>query len=109
MDRSQQDSRWARWCNAVGAIVFLLRPDNYDNTRVCVFFRSPERGYEKLPIAEQKELLLKKIENVGWEAPRIAQAIRQTEDFYFERVSQVKAPRWHKGRVAMIGDAAYCR
>lgn len=108
MERLPQDGPWARWCNAVGAIVFLVRPDNYDKTRVCIFFRSPERGYEKLSIAEQKELLIKKIENVGWEAGRIAKAIRQTDDLYFERVSQVKAPRWHKGRVAMIGDAAYC-
>lgn len=108
MEKSHTDSRWARWCNAPGAIVFLLRPDNHGTTRTCIFFRSPERGYEKLPLAEQKALLLEKIKHVGWEAPRIAAAIQQTDDLYFERVSQIKAPHWHKGRVAMIGDAAYC-
>lgn len=108
MEKGQTDSRWARWCNAVGAIVFLLRPDNHGKTRACIFFRSPERGYEKLSMAEQKELLIGKIANVGWEAPRIVKAIQQTDDLYFERVSQVKAPHWYKGRVAMIGDAAYC-
>lgn len=108
MEKTNTDNRWARWCNAVGAIVFLLRPDNYGKTRVSIFFRSPELGYEKLPIANQKELLIKKIRNVGWEAPRIVEALQQTADLYFERVSQVKAPHWYKGRVAMIGDAAYC-
>lgn len=108
MEKSDTDSRWARWCNAVGAIVFLLRPDNYGKTRGCIFFRSPERGYEKLSIAKQKELLIEKIESFGWEAPRIIKAIQQTDDLYFERVSQIKAPRWCKGRVSMIGDAAYC-
>lgn len=108
MEKSQTDTRWARWCNAVGAIVFLLRPDNEGKTRVCIFFRSPERGYEKLSIAEQKELLIAKIKDVGWEAPRIVRAIAKTDDLYFERVSQVKTPEWYKGRVVMTGDAAYC-
>lgn len=108
MEKGDRDSRWARWCNAVGAVVFLLRPDNYGKTRASIFFRSPERGYEKLSLAEQKALLIDKIKHVGWEAPRIIKAIQQTDDIYFERVSQVKASHWHKGRVAMIGDAAYC-
>jgi 2-polyprenyl-6-methoxyphenol hydroxylase-like FAD-dependent oxidoreductase len=108
MEKGHTDSRWARWCNAVGAIVFLLRPDNYGKTRASIFFRSPEKGYEKLSVADQKTLLVDKIKHVGWEAPRIVKAIQQTDDLYFERVSQVKAPRWHKGRVAMTGDAAYC-
>lgn len=108
MERADTDSRWARWCNAVGAIVFLLRPDNYGKTRTCIFFRSPERGYEKLSLADQKKLLIEKISNVGWEAPRIVKAIQQTDDLYFERVSQIKAPHWYRGRVCMVGDAAYC-
>lgn len=108
IQKAESDSRWARWRNATGAIVFLIRPDNHGSTRVCIFFRSPERGYEKLSVAQQKELLITKIEDVGWEAPRIAEEIRKSDDLYFERVSQVKAPRWHKGKVAMVGDAAYC-
>lgn len=108
MEKSPADTRWARWCNAPGAIVFLLRPDNHGTTRASIFFRSPERGYEKLSIADQQALLIKKIAHVGWEAPRIAAAIQQADDLYFERVSQIKAPHWHKGRVAMTGDAAYC-
>ncbi|GGH76231.1 2-polyprenyl-6-methoxyphenol hydroxylase-like FAD-dependent oxidoreductase [Filimonas zeae] len=108
IEKAPTDSRWARWCNAIGAIVFLVRPDNHGTTRLCIFFRSPELGYEKLPIAEQKKLLIQKIQDVGWEAPRFVKELEQTTDLYFERVSQVKAPHWHKGRIAMVGDAAYC-
>ncbi|TWR28157.1 FAD-binding monooxygenase [Mucilaginibacter achroorhodeus] len=106
--KAATDSEWARWCNAPGGIVFLIRPDNYGTTRASVNFRSPERGYEKLPLDEQRKLLTDKIKNVGWEAPRLTEAINKSEDLYLERLSQVKAKQWYKGRVAMIGDAAYC-
>ncbi len=29
-------------------------------------------------------------------------------DFYFDSVAQVQLERWSKGRVALVGDAAYC-
>ncbi len=106
--KAATDSEWARWCNATDGIVFLIRPDNHGTTRACVNFRVPERGYEKIPIQEQKQLLIDKIKHVAWEAPRLIEAIRQSDDFYMERLSQVKATHWHHGRVAMIGDAAYC-
>jgi len=105
--RAPTDNEWARWCNASEGIVFLIRPDNYGTTRASINFRSPEQGYEKLPVAEQKQLLIDKIKHVAWETPRLIEAIKQSDDFYLERLSQVKAPHWHKGRVAMIGDAAY--
>jgi 2-polyprenyl-6-methoxyphenol hydroxylase-like FAD-dependent oxidoreductase len=30
------------------------------------------------------------------------------KDVYFDRVSQIRMPRWAKGRTALIGDAAAC-
>ena len=29
-------------------------------------------------------------------------------DFYFEAISQVRAPSWSSGRVGLLGDAAWC-
>ncbi|MEZ4548107.1 MAG: FAD-dependent monooxygenase [Thermodesulfobacteriota bacterium] len=31
-----------------------------------------------------------------------------TDDFYFDRVSQIQMDHWSKGRVALLGDAAAC-
>ncbi|TDO19319.1 FAD-dependent monooxygenase [Pedobacter duraquae] len=108
IQKAATDSRWARWCNAPEGIVFMMRPDSYGTTRASITFLSPEKGYEKLRIAEQKQVLIDKIKNAGWEAGRLTKEISKSEDLYFERVSQVKAPLWHKGRFAMTGDAAYC-
>jgi 2-polyprenyl-6-methoxyphenol hydroxylase-like FAD-dependent oxidoreductase len=108
ISKADTDSRWARWCNAVGGVVFIVRPDNYGMTRAFITFTSPEMGYEKLSVAEQKKILIDKIKDVGWEADRFVKEIESSDDLYFDRVSQVKAPSWHTGRVGLTGDAAYC-
>jgi 2-polyprenyl-6-methoxyphenol hydroxylase-like FAD-dependent oxidoreductase len=32
----------------------------------------------------------------------------QSDEFLFDSVNQVRMPRWHEGRVVMLGDAAWC-
>jgi 2-polyprenyl-6-methoxyphenol hydroxylase-like FAD-dependent oxidoreductase len=65
-------------------------------------------GYEKLDIGEQKEILKQKFADAGWQAPRIIAALDESKDVYLDGISQVIAPRWSKGRCAMVGDAAFC-
>ncbi|HEY4023969.1 MAG TPA: FAD-dependent monooxygenase [Pseudonocardiaceae bacterium] len=38
----------------------------------------------------------------------VIEVIRATEGMYFDSVSQVRMPAWSTGRVAVVGDAAYC-
>lgn len=106
--KTATDTSWARWYNAPGSRVVMLRPDNEGSTRASFSFLSPDKGYQKLPRAEQKRVLVEKISDAGWEAPRLVKAIQESDDVYFDAVSQVIAPRWSAGRLAMIGDAAYC-
>jgi 2-polyprenyl-6-methoxyphenol hydroxylase-like FAD-dependent oxidoreductase len=108
IEKTGTDSRWARWCNTPGGIVFVLRPDSYGTTRASITFASPEMGYEKLPLEEQKSILVQKIKSVGWEAERLVRGIEGSTDLYFERVSQVKSSRWSIGRCCLTGDAAWC-
>ncbi|MGW0162546.1 FAD-dependent monooxygenase [Mycobacterium sp. NPDC003323] len=35
-------------------------------------------------------------------------SLRQAPDYVFDSVHQVKMPRWSKGRVVLVGDAAWC-
>lgn len=43
--------------------------------------------------------------DAGWETPAIVAAMEGAEDIYFDRVSQIRMPSSHKGRVVLIGDA----
>ncbi|TDQ11820.1 FAD-dependent monooxygenase [Pedobacter metabolipauper] len=106
--KEPSDSKWARWCNALSGIIYLMRPDNHGETRASVTFLATEDEYKGLSMEEQKDALIQRIKGTGWESDRITEGIKRSKDFYFERVSQVKASSWSRGRVAITGDAAWC-
>ena len=56
----------------------------------------------------QRALLREKFADFGWECPRIFAALDTADDLYLDRVSQIRMDRWSKGRVALVGDAAFC-
>jgi 2-polyprenyl-6-methoxyphenol hydroxylase-like FAD-dependent oxidoreductase len=107
--RAEDDDRWWRWCAAVGGRAITLRPDNVGTTRATLSFLSPPRGYEDLRVDRQLEVLRARFADAGWQAPRILDALTaDPSDFYLDRVAQVHAPSWSRGRVALAGDAAHC-
>lgn len=107
--RQSTDNDWWRWYTAVDRRVLMLRPDNKGTIRASVAFLEDDSAtHEKRTTDEQKSILKAKLAGAGWEADRIRQAIDGTDDLYLDKVGQIKAPRWSDGRVAMIGDAAYC-
>jgi 2-polyprenyl-6-methoxyphenol hydroxylase-like FAD-dependent oxidoreductase len=63
-------------------------------------------------IQGQKSLLRKRFGNSGWECPQILDALDAADDLYFDRVSQIRMnPNdglWTRGRVILLGDAAFC-
>jgi 2-polyprenyl-6-methoxyphenol hydroxylase-like FAD-dependent oxidoreductase len=62
-------------------------------------------------LAEQKALLRDNFGQMGWETPRILDALDQATDLYIDRVSQIHMgpalDSWSSGRVTLLGDAAF--
>src|SRR5262249_33890714 len=56
----------------------------------------------------QKELLRTLYGEGRWECPRILEALDGCRDLYFDRVSQIHMPSWSRGRIVLVGDAAFC-
>jgi len=54
----------------------------------------------------RKALLRQVYADVGWECPRMLDAVDAVDDLYFDVVSQVRMPAWSRGRVVLVGDAA---
>ncbi|MGH8448290.1 FAD-dependent monooxygenase [Pseudomonas sp.] len=106
--RQPSDGDVMRWYNIPGGRCVCLRPDNLGTTRAFLSFQQAPSGYEKLPQAEQKNLLKQLFADAGWETPRVLAALEEATDLYLDAVGQVKMPRWSKGRIALVGDAAYC-
>ena len=111
MPRGNTDTSWRRWFHAPGRRGIMLRPDEQRNkTTVLMSVVNEEdprlmevtaRGHE----TQQKKLLQKYLQDVGWESERIIKEMMATNDFYYDIVGQVKMDKWSKGRVVLAGDA----
>ncbi|MFF4123536.1 FAD-dependent monooxygenase [Microbispora rosea] len=72
-------------------------------------YRSPEEpGFDHRDTEQHKRMLIDAFADVSWRAPELLDHVRAADDLYFDSVSQVRLPRWWKGRVALLGDAASC-
>lgn len=59
-------------------------------------------------LAAQKAKLRDLYRDAGWECPDILHELDCSDEFYCDRVSQIRMDGWSRGRVALIGDAAFC-
>lgn len=59
-------------------------------------------------LAAQKAKLHDLYRDVGWECPDILHELDCSDELYCDRVSQIRMDGWSRGRVALIGDAAFC-
>ncbi|MCE0510381.1 FAD-dependent oxidoreductase [Microbacterium sp. KKR3/1] len=46
--------------------------------------------------------------DLGWIIPEVLTGLQEADSVYFDTVSQVVVPSWSKGRVALLGDSAWC-
>ncbi|QAU46277.1 FAD-binding domain [Bradyrhizobium guangzhouense] len=78
-----------------------------DRTLLVFIFADDAR---RLPttLADQKATLREIYRDARWEWPNLRQALERCDDLYFDRISQIKMDRWARGRIALIGDAAFC-
>jgi 2-polyprenyl-6-methoxyphenol hydroxylase-like FAD-dependent oxidoreductase len=44
----------------------------------------------------------------NWRTSELLDEMSRCEDFYFDKLCQIRMDSWSKGRVALVGDAAYC-
>ena len=78
-----------------------------DRTLILFVFATDGRP---LPSAlEQQKAMLRDIYRDGkWETQQILGELDRAQDLYFDSVSQIRMNRWSKGRIALVGDAAFC-
>lgn len=109
------DSSWARWYNASKGRMILIRPDNGHLTRVSLWTMTRDASVEKELASllgagadRQKEYWAGLFVDAGWEAPRVLHGMESADDFYMQRIAQVKMESWSNNRTVLVGDAAYC-
>ncbi|MBN7560191.1 FAD-dependent monooxygenase [Mycobacteroides abscessus] len=82
----------------------------YNDKALAVFtFRSSWIDYDYHDLAAQKQILANAYAGHNeWRVPELVEAALADPELYFDSVSQIRMPAWHRGRVALVGDAAHC-
>ena len=100
------DDQWWNWQHAPGSLAVHVRPDNLGTARAVLTFISDVRGLEDLDRSDQVAILRRTFADVGGLAPRVLAELDDAP-LYFDALGQVSSSQWTKGRVALLGDAAY--
>ncbi|WP_406043652.1 FAD-dependent monooxygenase [Micromonospora sp. NBC_00898] len=102
------ETGWFQLHNAPGGRVVGTRPTRRGRTSVLLSFLSPTLDVDRRDRGAQQRLLAERFADVGWRTAELLAAMPDAPDFYFDRYAQVRMDTWSAGRVALLGDAAWC-
>ncbi|KAK1754315.1 hypothetical protein QBC47DRAFT_215468 [Echria macrotheca] len=115
--REEADTKEFTWYMAPGRRIMGSRMDRDDCLRAWFatggldethpLYRTLRKGSSM----EQRRAWAEHFKGAGWKADRFAREIVESElaaDWHCAEMGQVKMDEWYRGRVAVLGDAAYC-
>ncbi|NKE61466.1 FAD-dependent oxidoreductase [Lentzea sp. PSKA42] len=80
-----------------------------DDARAVFLFRSEqELDYHHRDVGRQKQLLREAFAGLHPEVDDWLTYLDGDRVFYFDSITQLQEDTWSRGRVALVGDAAYC-
>lgn len=78
-----------------------------DSVGAMLVFKSPQLNWDYRNRAQHKEILKENFKSKKWRIPELMEAVTNSSDLFFDEVTQIHMPTWSKGRIALVGDAAY--
>ncbi len=96
--------------NTPDTMVGLYRSGNHAQAKAYFMFGSTALiEYDYHDIDEQRRILKEHFAGqTSWHTADLLDGALADPDLYFDALSQVRMPSWSSGRVALVGDAAYC-
>ena len=93
--------------NTPGKAYMLNAYKNKTDIIFC-FAADHEIPYDYRDVNQQRAIILEQFTGQQWRTAELLAEVANSENFYFDKFCQIKMPSWTKGRVALVGDAAYC-
>jgi len=107
VDKSLIERNTAQMFNVPGKGVMLNAYKDKTDIIFC-FVSEKEIPYDYRDEAQQRRIITEQFAGMGWRTAELLEEVRASKSFYFDKLCQVRMPSWTKGRVALVGDAAYC-
>jgi 2-polyprenyl-6-methoxyphenol hydroxylase-like FAD-dependent oxidoreductase len=90
----------------IGFVIYPSR--DQDTLRVGVGYGTTGAEVARNDGDGQRNMVAAKCAKLGGFFPKLIEAMRVTDQFYYNELAQVHMPAWSKGRVVLAGDAAHC-
>ncbi|HMI84984.1 MAG TPA: FAD-dependent monooxygenase [Polyangiaceae bacterium] len=75
--------------------------------RALLVYAGDPLGPERRDLDGQRRAIREIYRDVGWEIPRVLDALDAARDLYVDAIASVHVSRYHRGRVVLLGDAAW--
>ena len=99
---------WQQWHYGETSMAGIYSARSNTEARAMLGFMDPELHIDYRDTEAQFAEVERRIAGDGWVRPRLLEMMRNAHDFYFDEMSQIVMDHWSIGRVALVGDAAYC-
>lgn len=97
----------AQMFNVPGKVIMLNAYKNKTDI-ILGFISDSEIAYDYRDETQQRRIIVDQFQNIGWRAAEMLGEMAQADNFYFDKLCQIRMPAWSCGRIALVGDAAYC-
>ena len=99
---------WQMWHYGDSTMAGVYSARNNTEARAMVGFMDDELRLDYRDTEAQFAEVERRMSGDGWVRPQLLQYMRNAPDFYFDEMAQIVMDHWSIGRVALVGDAAYC-
>lgn len=86
----------------------MLNAYNHKTDIIFTFRSDKEIPYNFRDKAQPRQIVFEQMQGMQWRASELQEELLNADSFYFDKFCQIKMSSWTKGRVALVGDAAYC-
>jgi 2-polyprenyl-6-methoxyphenol hydroxylase-like FAD-dependent oxidoreductase len=86
----------------------MLNAYNQKTDIVLCFTSDAQITYDYRDEHAQRQIIVEHFQGMGWRTPELLDAMKRDGTFYFDALCQTTMPSWTNGRVALVGDSAYC-
>ncbi|MVU83197.1 NAD(P)-binding protein [Nocardia sp. ET3-3] len=95
--------------NTPGRMSGIYRSGNHPQAKAYFMFRSPQRDIDLRDQQAARALLSTEFgDETAWHTADLLDGVLADPDAYIDALGQVRMDSWSVGRIALVGDAAYC-
>lgn len=108
-DPGLAEDAWVTMYNTPGRMAGVWRSARHEGAKAYFIFRADDEvAVDHRDVEGQKALIRSVFADGGWKVPGLLDTALADPEFYFDALAQVEMDSWSRGRVVLVGDAAWC-